>query len=140
MKTYSEKLKDPRWQKKRLEILNRDEFACQKCGDTETTLHVHHKKYNSGEPWDIGNDHLTTLCEFCHSIIEAYYKNTFDSIDIMRFGDSSMQIRVVMSGKGAHLIEITDGILKSNLVFKKTSGSLDKLISGLTQYRGGRNG
>ena len=30
---YSEKLKDPRWQKKRLEILERDNFRCQYCGD-----------------------------------------------------------------------------------------------------------
>jgi len=27
--TYSEKLKDPRWQKKRLEILSRDNFTCE---------------------------------------------------------------------------------------------------------------
>ncbi len=26
---YASKLKDPRWQKKRLEILQRDDFACQ---------------------------------------------------------------------------------------------------------------
>jgi hypothetical protein len=66
-KTYSEKLKDPRWQKKRLEILNRDEWACQNCGDTETTLHVHHRWYEPGfEPWDYSNECLITLCECCH--------------------------------------------------------------------------
>lgn len=42
---YSEKLKDPRWQKKRLEILNRDEFACRFCGDNKSTLNVHHISY-----------------------------------------------------------------------------------------------
>ncbi len=39
---YSEKLKDPRWQKKRLEIFQRDEFHCQQCGDGENTLCVHY--------------------------------------------------------------------------------------------------
>ena len=42
---YSEKLKNPKWQKKRLEILNRDNFTCIKCGDKETTLQIHHFKY-----------------------------------------------------------------------------------------------
>ena len=65
--TYSEKLKDPRWQKKRLEILQRDNFTCQLCGDTETTLHIHHKKYfKNKEPWDINNKYLVTLCKHCH--------------------------------------------------------------------------
>jgi len=63
--TYSEKLKDPRWQKKRLEILQRDEFMCQLCQDTESTLVVHHYKY-SGEPWEAEDIHLITLCESCH--------------------------------------------------------------------------
>lgn len=31
--TYSQKLRDPRWQKKRLEILERDSFTCQHCHD-----------------------------------------------------------------------------------------------------------
>jgi hypothetical protein len=65
--TYSEKLKDPRWQKKRLEILQRDNWTCQQCCDTESTLHVHHRRYLPGkEPWDIPNEYLVTLCESCH--------------------------------------------------------------------------
>ncbi len=63
--TYSEKLKDPRWQKKRLEILNRDEFTCRLCGDDKLTLHVHHICYN-GNPWEANSDRLITLCEACH--------------------------------------------------------------------------
>jgi hypothetical protein len=62
---YTDKLKDPRWQKKRLEIFSRDNFTCQCCNSTENTLVVHHFKY-SGEPWDIDSKHLLTLCEECH--------------------------------------------------------------------------
>jgi len=72
MKTYSEKLKDPRWQKKRLQIFNRDKFTCKLCGDTETTLHVHHKEYISGnDPWDYPNKLLVTICEHCHKEIST---------------------------------------------------------------------
>lgn len=67
--TYSEKLKNPKWQKKRLEILNRDEFTCRHCGDKETTLHVHHLRYKKkSDPWDYENEELITICEECHEI------------------------------------------------------------------------
>jgi hypothetical protein len=63
------KLRDPRWQKRRLEIYNRDNFACTKCGDTKTTLAVHHLYY-VGNPWDAPDNALKTVCEDCHFIIE----------------------------------------------------------------------
>jgi hypothetical protein len=67
MKTYSDKLKDPRWQKKRLEIFERDGWECQVCGDKKATLAVHHRDYVFGkEPWDYPNSSLVTLCEHCH--------------------------------------------------------------------------
>jgi len=67
-KTYYEKLKDPRWQKKRLSILDLHDFQCSNCGDTKSTLHVHHKFYKKNyEPWDYTESELTCLCEQCHS-------------------------------------------------------------------------
>lgn len=67
-KKYTEKLKDPQWQKKRLEILQRDNWTCKGCGDNKSTLHVHHKKYIFGrDPWEYENNMLITLCEFCHT-------------------------------------------------------------------------
>ena len=66
-KSYAEKLKDPRWQKKRLEIFERDSWKCQACGATEIMLCVHHRYYNkNAEPWEYHNDALVTLCELCH--------------------------------------------------------------------------
>jgi hypothetical protein len=66
--SYSEKLKDPRWQKRRLQILQRDEWRCQRCLDDQTTLHVHHRFYERGkEPWDYEDRVLVTLCEECHA-------------------------------------------------------------------------
>lgn len=76
-KTYAEKLKDPRWQKKRLEILSANDFKCQFCGDTETTLHVHHFVY-SGEPWEAEDGDLTTICEDCHWL--EHHRQNFDRI------------------------------------------------------------
>jgi hypothetical protein len=75
MKSYSDKLKDPRWQKKRLEILSRDRFACQYCDDETNTLHVHHKYYNyTKEPWEYNPEFLITLCSDCHESEELQLK------------------------------------------------------------------
>jgi len=66
MSTYSDKLKDPRWQKKRLRVMERDGFKCRDCGDEKETLHVHHCFYEKGDPWNTKDDFLLTLCETCH--------------------------------------------------------------------------
>lgn len=65
---YAKKLLDPRWQKLRLEVLNRDKFTCQCCGATDKTLHAHHTFYrNDAEgPWDYLLSSLVTLCSDCH--------------------------------------------------------------------------
>ena len=77
--SYSELLKDPRWQKKRLEIMMRDKFTCKLCGDTETTLHIHHKEYiNGNNPWEYDDLTLITVCENCHTVIEFYKKHEID--------------------------------------------------------------
>jgi 5-methylcytosine-specific restriction endonuclease McrA len=66
---YAEKLKSPAWQEKRLAILNRDKFTCFYCDDKNSTLHVHHLKYEQGrDPWDYPDTNLVTLCETCHSL------------------------------------------------------------------------
>jgi len=64
---YSQKLRDPRWQKKRLHIMERDDWTCQKCFDADSTLVVHHRRYlPDKEPWDYPDYLLITLCEECH--------------------------------------------------------------------------
>lgn len=83
--TYSEKLKDPRWQKKRLKVLERDDFTCQVCGDDKKTLHVHHKKYSAKNPYDEPMQNLLTLCCYCHQLIEFAEINPDDIQAIVLF-------------------------------------------------------
>lgn len=69
---YAQKLLDPRWQKMRLQVLERDEFSCTSCGDSEKTLFVHHGYYIFGnEPWDYPLDCFHTVCEDCHRAAEV---------------------------------------------------------------------
>ena len=68
--TYYDKLKDPRWQRKRLEVLQRDDFTCLACGAKDDQLHVHHCYYVSGrDPWQYGGEALKTLCTKCHDAV-----------------------------------------------------------------------
>lgn len=86
--TYAEKLRHPKWQKKRLEILQRDGFKCVKCGDADSALHVHHKVYEYGcYPWDYDNRLLVTLCYSCHEL-EEMWKGEFKGLinDLMLRG------------------------------------------------------
>lgn len=79
--TYSEKLKDPRWQRKRLEVMERDEFCCQICMDSGSTLHVHHKRYVKGRnPWEYEIHDLATVCENCH---ESAHEKMFDATEVL---------------------------------------------------------
>lgn len=73
--TYADKLKDPRWQRLRLEVFDRDNWECKFCGDAGETLHVHHKSYSkTGNPWDSSVAELITLCVHCHGCIEVFIK------------------------------------------------------------------
>ena len=66
--SYAEQLRDPRWQRKRLSVLNRDKWACVKCGNTKMELHVDHKAYRGRlRAWEYRMDELQTLCRDCHS-------------------------------------------------------------------------
>lgn len=69
--TYAEKLKNPLWQRKRLEILQRDGFSCCYCGDAKTELHIHHEYYDFKlDPWEYDEPSLKSVCKYCHLILE----------------------------------------------------------------------
>ena len=86
--SYADKLKDPRWQKRRLEVMERDSWTCVRCRSSTRTLNVNHLVY-TGEPWDAPGHALETLCEVCHGERSALEKQirglpTFLAIHIMR--------------------------------------------------------
>lgn len=86
--TYSDKLKDPRWQKKRLEIMQRDGFQCVNCHDKEKMLNVHHIRYDKKGIWH-GDDHYKiTLCESCHKLAEETKRQFEEMVSKLGVGKS----------------------------------------------------
>jgi|DEB3_MinimDraft_2_1074329.scaffolds.fasta_scaffold01575_8 hypothetical protein len=68
--SYGALLRNPKWQKARLETMQRANFACERCGDKESTLNVHHKNYKQGKnPWEYELSNFVCLCEACHECI-----------------------------------------------------------------------
>lgn len=65
-KKYADKLPDPRWQKTRLRIFERDAYQCQMCECRTKSLQVHHLLYAGKDPWDTHDDYLLTVCSDCH--------------------------------------------------------------------------
>ena len=95
---YKKQIKDPRWQKKRLEILNRDNWKCKVCSNSEKTLHVHHVKYLKNKMiWEYANYYLITLCESCHSEWHRIYDNAiseslvFSIVDVHRISTTNIE-------------------------------------------------
>lgn len=65
---YKQQLRDPRWQRKRLEALEASGWECCECGSRNNELHVHHYRYSSGTaPWDYPDDCYGVMCNQCHS-------------------------------------------------------------------------
>jgi hypothetical protein len=64
---YSKTLRDPRWQKKRLDVLNAAGFKCRECGAADKELQVHHCWYEKGsKPWEYEDECYMVLCDECH--------------------------------------------------------------------------
>lgn len=63
----------PDWDDIRKKILQRDGYRCQRCGRTDTELHVHHivplSKGGSSDP-----SNLITLCRECHESIHPHLR------------------------------------------------------------------
>lgn len=92
MKNYFEKLKDPRWQKRRLECLQAKNWTCESCGDKDETLHVHHTIYKKGlDPWGYDDNFLKVLCERCHEATHCYKDLIVEALG----GYSSGQLRIL---------------------------------------------
>lgn len=71
--SYAELLKHPLWQRKRLEVLSRADFRCERCGSAEHQLHAHHKTYVRGrQPWDYEDELLECLCDPCHGLAHEH--------------------------------------------------------------------
>lgn len=114
-KNYQELLKDPKWIKKRNEILARDNNTCQFCGAQDRYLHVHHKRYIIGnKPWEYEDKDLITLCDRCHENETEMNNLVYDDYKELR--DTFKRKGLSMTLLDTILTNITDAITRQDSV------------------------
>src|SRR5690606_5076304 len=94
---FSEQIKHPKWQEKRLRILERDDFKCQGCTEEKRNendqLHVHHLRYfKDSLYWDYDDDLLITYCNNCHN----HWQSLNKGIKAFLYGPLMEQCEVFM--------------------------------------------
>lgn len=61
----------PEWNTKRLAVLKRDSYSCQRCGAYGVPLEVHHLHYRTFKTENLSD--LVSLCRDCHQAIHDKY-------------------------------------------------------------------
>ena len=77
---YHALLQTEPWQKRRRQILERDDNRCVRCG-SKHHLNVHHRQYHRKSavssfvnPWEYKSNNLVTLCRSCHQLGHKLFK------------------------------------------------------------------
>lgn len=83
MSTYAEQLKDPRWQRRRLECFEAANWRCQHCNRFDRELHVHHVRYiKNRAPWEYPDVYLVVLCSEHHKAKHELDDQLFSALAI----------------------------------------------------------
>lgn len=96
---YDQELKNPRWQKRRLEKMQQAGWKCEICGDDKEELNVHHPEYNGRQAWEYTLSDLECLCKTCHSIthmdpdkVKAHAKRLCVNYKTIRFIERPLRL------------------------------------------------
>lgn len=120
--TYSEQLRHPNWQRRRLEVMKAAGFECENCGDKDSTLNVHHRRYVKGRMvWEYDRPDLVCLCEQCHQ--EEHEERALLDLLLVAGGRTAVQSAVGLLG----------GWLEGNLELDDISlGESARQVGGFT--------
>ncbi len=61
---YEQYLHSNPWYHKKMRVLERAQYLCERCGAANTALEVHHRKYSARGQEDIAD--LIAVCPRCH--------------------------------------------------------------------------
>lgn len=103
--SYTEKLKDPRWQRRKYEIMEAANWRCEHCCRMEQTLVVHHLLYLRGrQPWEYPNELLICLCNQCHDEKHEAEERLFHGL--------ALRLRMV---PGRRMLQLAKEVLTNSL-------------------------
>lgn len=80
--TYSEKLRDPMWLRRKADLIEGVK-CCELCLTENIPLEPHHRYYKSGtEPWDYPDHAFQVVCRGCHKILQGIMETAHEQIAI----------------------------------------------------------
>lgn len=89
-RSYFEKLRDPRWQRRKNEKLIAANYCCEFCGDDRSNLQVHHRWYlKNREPWEYTNEQLEVLCEKHHEMATRIQKLLKERLSLLNVSEQA---------------------------------------------------
>lgn len=144
MSAYFELFKDPRWQRKRLEVLSRDEWTCQRCFSVDKELQVHHWYYQWGlDPWEYDSDTLQALCKDCHEEANEDRKEAIRALGkLLRFVHPNeiiayAETRAALTGVTDEVVIIDDSARCSGaaLAMGMSVGEFSEITRGANAFR-----
>jgi hypothetical protein len=109
---YADLLKDPRWQRLRLEVMDRAGFKCELCGNGKLELNIHHKRYRAGaKPWEYELPELLCICLDCHQKLHGITPEAAPAVNIemgiSRY-DKSLLIFMLSCPEESSFLEASD--------------------------------
>jgi len=129
--SYGDLLRDPRWQKKRLEMLEAAGWKCSGCEKTTETLHVHHVHYRRGAmPWEYDASELRVLCETCHTNVHLAQQALLEIVEACSIGTLAK-----LSGYAQTIWAIDPKNLRSDgIAFTYSSNQIEGIRDALSEF------
>jgi hypothetical protein len=131
--------RDSRWQKKRLEIMERDNWTCKSCGATGegVTLNVHHAYYESGKmPWEYEEGMLVTWCDKCHKARHEDTNCLLHCLAVTKAGTFATFIK--LADTFPHISHLVRQAVEAGATKDEMTIALSAALSALAALKGGK--
>lgn len=113
MSWYSDLLKSPEWQKKRLKLLEAANWECQVCGSGKKQLQVHHRTYKKGAaPWEYDDRDFSVLCDDHHAAVTWEKKRLAEVLD--EYERLNLPLLAVIGYVGAAVSSASDSTIETH--------------------------
>jgi len=126
------KIKMSTWQKKRLEIFDRDGWECKLCKDNESILNLY-QTTNSIVKVEAKNKDIITLCEHCRDLVDIKSISFNDIMHVKKFKNprpNTDEIGFVVSfSYGTGYYDLLNHNIREVVLFSKGSEILKSIYN-----------
>ena len=140
--SFAEQYKHPKWQKKRLEIMKRDDYTCRYCDSKEKELQIHHIEYEKGKKvWEYEDGNFLTLCKDCHKRVTDLFINLKRRSESLEFIELAEELIAVweFSGQSTDLRELLNYLVNQTEMIDPINRMLEAITYAPKISKAGNN-